>query len=90
VDYRYDFLTTFIKAQTLRTLSNKTLILNQMMKIESLEAGAQDGSEGQAEGQTIIQDDKSIQDEIALYEVKEAEESDDFIKEYVLNDRELH
>ena len=52
--------------------------------MESLEAGTQDVSEGQSEGQTSIQDE--IKDK-ALYEVREAEEADEFIQEYVLNDQ---
>ena len=52
--------------------------------MESHEARAEEGLEGQSECKMSIQDE--IKGE-ALYEVIEAEDVDDFIKEYVLNDQ---
>ena len=85
VDYTDDFYDDIYQDPDYEDIEQQDIDLEADDKIskgemESLEAGTKNGSGGQSEGQT------SIQDETEPNEI-EAEEADNFIEEYVLNDQ---
>ena len=77
----------YIKTLTMRTKRNMTLILRQLMMFQKVKRNyiKPEQKLEHKKSQKFIQGN-SIQDEIEEVEVAEAEQTDDFIEDYVMND----